>query len=59
MTQPDPALAGPYDAGSGRCAYGHKVNPYGRCEPLNEDPPNCPGPGEEIWDPEADPEGRD
>jgi hypothetical protein len=52
-------LTGPYDAGNGRCAFGHKVNGFGRCEPLNEDPPNCPAPGETVWDPEAEPEGRD
>lgn len=31
----DPALEGPYDEGNGRCAAGHPVNGYGRCEPLN------------------------
>lgn len=33
--QQDPALTGPYDAELGRCAQGHPVNRYGRCEPLN------------------------
>ena len=52
-----PEFHGPYDAANGRCAYGHKVNGQGRCEPLNT--AECPQPGEEIWDPEAEPDGRD
>lgn len=27
---------GPYDPARGLCADGHPVNPYGRCEPLND-----------------------
>lgn len=38
----DPAYAGPYDVGNGSCAYGHPVNGYGRCAPLNATPPTCP-----------------
>jgi hypothetical protein len=42
---PDPSLSGPYDVANGECAYGHPVNGYGRCEPLNETPPACPPSG--------------
>ena len=64
----DPALEGPYDPiNNGRDAYGHKVNGYGRCQFINQDPSNCPqvtntpnpGDTETIWDMEAEPDGRD
>jgi len=36
-TDTDPATVGPYDADTnGRCAAGHPVNQFGRCEPLND-----------------------
>lgn len=41
-----PDYQGPYDAeNNGRCAYGHPVNGYGRCKPLNDGEPTSPPPG--------------
>jgi hypothetical protein len=56
---PEPELTGPYEADNGRDAYGHKVNAFGRCQYLNEDPPNCPRQGEAEWSAEQEPDGRD
>jgi hypothetical protein len=53
----DPALGGPYSATeNGRDAFGHAMNASGRCEFLNGS--GCPRTGEQIWDPEVEPDGR-
>jgi hypothetical protein len=39
----DTAYDGPYLGDEyGQCGYGHPVNAFGRCEPLNRDIPACP-----------------
>lgn len=37
----DLAYQGPYD-GKNKDAFGHPLNAQGRCELLNENPPQCP-----------------
>jgi hypothetical protein len=53
----DSEHTGPYSAtDNGRDAYGHEVNGSGRCQYLNST--GCPREGEKLWDPEAEPDGR-
>jgi hypothetical protein len=43
-----PDYQGPYEKDTnGIDAFGHPVNAYGRCEPMNQTPPKCP-PAEEA-----------
>jgi len=37
-----PDFNGPYKESFGKCAFGHPVNGFGRCEELNSEPPTCP-----------------
>jgi len=37
----DISYRGPYNV-KYKCAYGHPLNGQGRCEPLNQNPPECP-----------------
>lgn len=40
-----PSRSGPYSLDDGACAYGHPVNGFGRCEPLNSAPDDAVPPG--------------
>jgi len=43
MDRSQPDFNGPYDAEkNGRCAFTHPLNGFGRCEPLNKIPRECP-----------------